>query len=158
MWLPTGFGKSICFQTLPFVFYHKLGLCNVEKRSIVVVLAPLVALMADQVQSLRTKGVNAVIFSSEGRKDRVGTGLLASEDTIASASLIFSIPEALIQDRWRNLLERPVVSDHVCAVIVDETHCVSKWYVLELSTVSDIKCTISTLLRIISSENIFEKV
>ena len=44
--------------------------------------------MADQVYTeLESKGVNAVILSSEGREGRVGT---ASEDTLASASLIFS--------------------------------------------------------------------
>ena len=84
--------------------------------------------MADQVQNLRAKGVNAIILSSEGRDGRVGTGLLASEDSLASASLIFSSPEALIQDKWRNLLERLVVSDCVYAVVVDETHCGLKNY------------------------------
>ena len=43
---------------------YKSGLCNVQKKSIVVVVAPLVASMADQVHSLRAKGVNAVILSS----------------------------------------------------------------------------------------------
>ncbi len=50
MWLPTGFGKSVYFQTLPFVFDYKLGLVDAVKKS---VIAPLIALIVDQVRSLR---------------------------------------------------------------------------------------------------------
>ena len=78
-------------QTLKIFMMARMFLCGFR-------------LMADQVQSLREKGVDALIFSSEGREDRVGTGLLASEETLASGSLIFSFPEALIQDKWRDLL------------------------------------------------------
>ena len=72
--------------------------------------------------------------------------MLASEDTLARSS-----PESLIQDNWRNLPERPVVSDRVCTVVVDETHCVSNG-ALELTTVSDINCTFSTLLEPIQGD------
>ena len=43
VWLPMGFGKSICFQTLPLMFDYKLGLVNeeVKKRSLLIVVAPL---------------------------------------------------------------------------------------------------------------------
>ena len=40
VWLLTVFGKSVCFQALPLVFDYKLGLCNIQKKSIVVVVAP----------------------------------------------------------------------------------------------------------------------
>ena len=129
VWLPTGFGKSMCFHTLPFVFDYKLELVSASKRSVVVVVAPLVALMVDQVQSLRAKGVEAAIVSSGGREGRVAGDLLASEDTLDSASLLFCSPEALLQDRWLDALEKQGFSNRVRAVIVDEAHCVSKWYV-----------------------------
>ena len=128
VWLPTGFGKSVCFQALPFVFDYKLGLVSAQKTSIVLVVAPLVALMVDQVQSLREKGVGAVIISSGGREGRVAKALLATEDTMDRASLVFCSPEALLLDKWRDALEKPGVSERVCAVVVDEAHCVSKWY------------------------------
>ena len=48
VWLPTGFGKSLCFHTLPFVFDYKLALTDV---SAVLVITPLIALMVDQVRS-----------------------------------------------------------------------------------------------------------
>ena len=122
VWLPTGFGKSICFQTLPLLFDFKLGLVGAQWKSIVLVVALLIALMVDQVQSLRAKGVNAVIVSSGGREGRVPTELLASEDTLGSASLIFCSPEALIQNKWKDALEKPALSERVCAIVVNEAH------------------------------------
>ena len=73
VWLPTGFGKSLRFQALPFVFDCKRSLvsADVESRSAVIVVAPLVALMVEQVQRLREEGINAVIISSGGREGRV---------------------------------------------------------------------------------------
>ena len=53
VWLPTGFGKSLCFHTLPFVFDYKLALTDV---SAVLVITPLIALMVVQERSLRSKG------------------------------------------------------------------------------------------------------
>lgn len=134
VWLPTGFGKSICFQALPFVFDYKKGLVDAQRKSIVLIIAPLVALMVDQVQTLRNRDINAVIVSSggRGREGKVAANLLASEHTLGDASLIFCSPEALIQDKWRDALEKPGLSDRVCAVVVDEAHCVSKWYVAKI--------------------------
>ena len=132
VWLPTGFGKSVCFQTLPFVFDFKLGLVGAQEKSVVIVVAPLVALMVDQVQSLRARNVNAVIVSSGGREGRVAGNLLATEETLDSASLVYCSPEALVQHKWRDVLEKPVFSERVRAVVVDEAHCVSKWYVVRV--------------------------
>ena len=101
VWLPTGFGKSLCFQALPFVFDCKRSLvsADVESRSAVIVVAPLVALMVEQVQRLREEGINAVIISSGGREGRVPGDLQATESTFASASFIFSSPEAAAQNK-----------------------------------------------------------
>ncbi len=123
--LPTGFGKSICFQSLPFLFDHKLGRGG-GKGSAVVVISPLIALMVDQVQSLRDRGVHAVVVSS-GSRDKISKEFLASDESLKSASLIFCSPEALTVTKWRDALEKPDVSDRVCALVVDEVHCVSKW-------------------------------
>ena len=75
--LPTGFGKSICFQILPFVFDHKGG-----GNHAVVVVSPLIALMIDQVQSLRCKGVKAFIISS-GTRDIVPKEFRATKGALA---------------------------------------------------------------------------
>ena len=53
LWLPTGFGKSIYYEVLPFVFDLKLE----SENSIVIVVSPLVSLIVDQVASLRSREV-----------------------------------------------------------------------------------------------------
>ena len=53
VWLPTGYGKNLCYQALPFVMDHKNGVAETQKSSAVLVITPLIALMFDQVQSLR---------------------------------------------------------------------------------------------------------
>ena len=128
MFLPTGFGKSICFQALPFVFDHKLGLVGGKKRSCVIVVSPLIALMVDQVRSLRRSGVEAVVFSSSSReRSIIDKEFIATDGNMRGASLIFSSPEALAHPKWREVLEDPLLCDRVCAIVVDEAHCVSKW-------------------------------
>ncbi len=54
LWVPTGYGKSVCFQTLPFLFDAKLGRISAppSKCSVVLVISPLVSLMVDQVSHL----------------------------------------------------------------------------------------------------------
>ena len=84
--------------------------------------------MVDQVRSLSTNGVEAVVISSSSReKSVVGEEFRATEKSVVSASFIFSSPEALIHSKWREVLENPLVSNRVCAIVIDEAHCVSKW-------------------------------
>ena len=45
MWLPTGYGKSLCYQALPFMIDSELGLVDTGKNSVVLVISPLIALM-----------------------------------------------------------------------------------------------------------------
>ena len=57
LWLPTGFGKSLCYECLLFLFDFKLGRTgDPHRRSVVLVISPLVSLMTDQVASLRKEG------------------------------------------------------------------------------------------------------
>ena len=60
--LPTGYGKSVCYFPLPFVFDC---LRRVEKKSIVVVVSPLVALMKDQVAQCSSCGLAAGFVSTD---------------------------------------------------------------------------------------------
>ena len=60
LWLPKGFGKSVCYETLPFVFDHKersSTSCSSTNCSAVLVVSPLVSLMIDQVESRRKRCV-----------------------------------------------------------------------------------------------------
>ena len=122
LWLPTGFGKSLCYELLPFLFDNKLG--RQPGSSLVIVISPLISLMVDQVVSLRSRGVKAAIVTGG---DGVRAEFIASEDDLKSASLLYCAPEAILGSRWRGEIEASPVSSRVVAVVVDEAHCVSKW-------------------------------
>ena len=124
VWLPTGFGKSMCYQVLPYLFDAKLG-SQVDSPSAVLVISPLVSLMVDQVRSLRLRGSRAAMMSSESRVP--DKELIATDNDLAKASYLFSAPEAILGSRWRDAMENSVLKNRVIAVAIDEAHCVSKW-------------------------------
>ena len=126
VWLPTGFGKSICYESLPFVYDYKASTSSDRREcsSLVIVVSPLISLMIDQVASLRRRGVNSAIISSGSGVEKE---LLATDDDIASCNLLFCVPEVLVSSKWRETLGMPVIAERVVAVVVDEAHCVSKW-------------------------------
>jgi ATP-dependent DNA helicase RecQ len=108
--LPTGGGKSICFQVPTLV---KEGLC--------LVVSPLIALMKDQVQNLRKKGITAfAIYSGMSRKDVVSTFKLAAT---GNCRFLYVSPERLETDLFKEFLP----SLNVSLIAVDEAHCISQW-------------------------------
>ena len=124
VWLPTGFGKSICFEVLPFVYDYKLGRAGTPTCSLVLVLSPLVSLMVNQVTSLRKRGVNSAIISAS---DKIDKTFLATVHNLSKYGILFSVPEAILGHKWRESVEKPEISERIVAVVVDEAHCVSKW-------------------------------
>ena len=72
VWFPTGYGKSICYQLLPFLLDMKFGRTEAPavERSVVLVVSPLVSLMVDQVSSLQSRGVPAAILSGNKGVDK----------------------------------------------------------------------------------------
>src|SRR5580765_5002731 len=108
--LPTGGGKSICFQVPALV---REGLC--------LVISPLIALMKDQVQNLRKKGITAfAIYSGMSRKDVISTFKLAAT---GNCRFLYVSPERLETDLFKEFL--PALN--VRLIAVDEAHCVSQW-------------------------------
>jgi ATP-dependent DNA helicase RecQ len=108
--LPTGGGKSVCFQVPTIV---QEGLC--------LVISPLIALMKDQVQSLRKKGITAfAIYSGMSRKDVISTFKLAAT---GNCRFLYVSPERLETDLFKEFL--PAL--HVTLIAVDEAHCISQW-------------------------------
>jgi ATP-dependent DNA helicase RecQ len=108
--LPTGGGKSICFQ-VPTLMTE--GLC--------LVISPLIALMKDQVQNLRKKGITAfAIYSGMSRKDVISTFKLAAT---GNCRFLYVSPERLETDLFKEFL--PAL--HVSLIAVDEAHCISQW-------------------------------
>ena len=129
LWLPTGYGKSLCYQCLPFLFDHKLKRIDLPpgERSVCLIVSPLVSLMVDQVHSLRAKGVQAAILS--GNKG-IDIHLLASDKNIKDGTycLLFSAPEAIVAcEKWRQILVEAPLCNQVVTVAIDEAHCVSQW-------------------------------
>src|SRR3954471_20251872 len=113
--LPTGGGKSLCYQA-PAVLLplKKLGRTTV-------VVSPLIALMKDQVDGLRACGVNAAQLDSSISLDqrRVAEALLRTRQL----HLLFVSPERLVQgDFYRTLLPAGGRS-----FAIDEAHCISHW-------------------------------
>ena len=122
-WLPTGFGKSICYQVLPFLFDVKL--CRND--SAILVVSPLVSLMIDQAQNLKSKGVDAAIMSTSAGFGESGRNLLASDTSLSNSKILYCSPEALQRGRWRESLRSPMLYTRIVCVVIDEAHCVSKW-------------------------------
>ena len=102
---------------------HKLNRVVGKLCSVVLVVSPLIALTVDQVHSLRRRKVKAALITCGGGVDRE---LLASEADLADCSLLYCAPEALVMSQWREMLEKPVISGRIVAVVVDGAHCVSQ--------------------------------
>lgn len=135
LWLPTGYGRSLCYQCLPFLFDHKLNKVDLppSQRSVCPVVSPLVSLMVDQVVSLRAKGVQPAILS--GNKG-IDVHLLAVDRGVKDGgySLLICAPEAIACDKWRQMLLEVPMYNQVVAIAIDEAHCVSQWLVTVLAS------------------------
>jgi ATP-dependent DNA helicase RecQ len=108
--MPTGAGKSICFQ-VPTLLTE--GMC--------LVVSPLIALMKDQVQSLRRKSITAfAIYSGMSRKDVIATFKLAAT---GNCRFLYVSPERLETELFKEFL--PAL--HISLIAVDEAHCISQW-------------------------------
>lgn len=108
--LPTGGGKSICFQ-VPAMAME--GLC--------LVISPLIALMKDQVHNLRRKNITAfAIYSGMSRKEVITTLEIASN---SNCKFLYVSPERLETRLFKEYLPGLNIS----LIAVDEAHCISQW-------------------------------
>lgn len=108
--LPTGGGKSICYQ-VPALAQE--GIC--------IVVSPLIALMKDQVENLKKRGIGAlVIYSGMPRKDIIRTLENARQDYF---KFLYVSPERLETSLFREYLP----AFNINLIAVDEAHCISQW-------------------------------
>lgn len=83
--------------------------------------------MVNQVVTLKSYGVSAAIVS---HGQGIQKDVIASDEHNAKYSLLFCSPEALVSSKWREILQQSHIHDRIVAIVVDEAHCVSKWYVV----------------------------
>tara|TARA_R110001583_G_scaffold82774_1_gene219280 strand:+ start:13803 stop:15953 length:2151 start_codon:yes stop_codon:yes gene_type:complete len=106
--MPTGGGKSICFQ-LPALLFEGLTL----------VISPLIALMKDQVDGLNANGISADFYNSsqEGfEQEEIFEKIYNKE-----LKLLYVAPESL------SFLQNILTEEHISCVAIDEAHCISSW-------------------------------
>ncbi|GAB4161020.1 MAG: ATP-dependent DNA helicase RecQ [Winogradskyella sp.] len=108
--LPTGGGKSICFQ-IPALM--KEGIC--------VVVSPLIALMKDQVNTLKQKGIKSIALTSGMSYKDLDTQL--DNCIYGNYKFLYLSPERLQQPLVQDRLQQMQVN----LIAVDEAHCISQW-------------------------------
>ncbi|HWC52926.1 MAG TPA: ATP-dependent DNA helicase RecQ, partial [Chitinophagaceae bacterium] len=108
--MPTGGGKSLCYQ-IPAL--AKEGMC--------LVISPLIALMKDQVENIRKKGITAfAIYSGMSRKEIMNTLKVA---TNSNCKFLYVSPERLETALFKEYLPGMDIN----LIAVDEAHCISQW-------------------------------
>ncbi len=108
--LPTGGGKSICFQVPGMIMD---GIC--------IVVSPLVALMNDQVRALKSKGIKAMALTGGIGQDELVSQL--DNARYGDYKFLYLSPERLQQELVQNAIRKMNVN----LIAVDEAHCISQW-------------------------------
>src|SRR3954471_8491238 len=108
--LPTGGGKSVCFQ-IPALAQD--GIC--------IVVSPLIALMKDQVENLKAKGIEAIAIVSGMGKREVDIAL--DNCIYGPIKFLYLSPERLLSE----LVRERIKYMNVNLIAVDEAHCISQW-------------------------------
>ncbi|SAY38275.1 RecQ family ATP-dependent DNA helicase, partial [Candidatus Synechococcus spongiarum] len=113
--LPTGTGKSLCYQLPALSRYHKTGVLTV-------VISPLVALMVDQVVGLEARGIGGC-FSINSLLSMPERADVLDKVRLGDAGILLISPEQLRSRSLRRVLEQREIGGWV----LDEAHCLSRW-------------------------------
>ncbi|HNR20041.1 MAG TPA: ATP-dependent DNA helicase RecQ [Bacteroidia bacterium] len=108
--MPTGGGKSICYQ-VPALMME--GVC--------IVVSPLIALMRDQVENLKKRGIAAIAITSGMHRNEIDIAL--DNCVHGKIKFLYLSPERLTNDLARTRISLM----NVCLFAIDEAHCISQW-------------------------------
>ncbi len=108
--MPTGAGKSICFQVPALL-----------QEGLTIVFSPLISLMKDQVDGLRQQKIPAAFINSTLDQEAFNKTLYYVR--IGVVKILYISPERLASQFFRNVLQTLKISQ----IIVDEAHCISQW-------------------------------
>ncbi|MDE2984927.1 MAG: RecQ family ATP-dependent DNA helicase [Gemmatimonadota bacterium] len=113
--LPTGTGKSLCYQIPALARYHNTG-------ALTVVISPLVALMADQVKGMESHGIDCCV-TVNGLLSMPERAEALERVRLGDAGILLIAPEQLRSRSMRRALDQR----EIAAWVLDEAHCLSKW-------------------------------
>jgi len=119
--LPTGGGKSLCFQAPAIVNTEREGF---SRAGIALVVSPLISLMKDQVDGLRVDGVEASYLNSSLQADEREAVIASVRD--GRCRLLYVSPERIAGDGSQSL-KRMLKEAGLRFVAIDEAHCISQW-------------------------------
>jgi len=108
--MPTGGGKSLCYQIPGLV-----------RDGLAIVVSPLIALMQDQVNALQQLGLNAAYLNSTQSREEQNVVVRSIHD--GSLNILYVAPERLLLESTLNRL----MAAHISLIAIDEAHCVSQW-------------------------------
>ena len=108
--MPTGGGKSICFQVPALVL-----------DGLTLVISPLIALMQDQVQSLRANGVSSAFLNSS--LSAIEQRTIEEKCQSGEIKLLYISPEKLFYNNYLSFIKTLTINQ----IAIDESHCVSTW-------------------------------
>lgn len=115
--MPTGSGKSLCFQLPVLIYENKLA----------IVFSPLLALIKDQIDHLSKLKIKAESINSKmGSKERERV-IIDLESVKPNTKFLYVTPEQAATGTFKSLLDRLMKYNKVAYIVVDEAHCVSEW-------------------------------
>ena len=139
--LPTGYGESLIFCLIPaLIFAKKNGVkCSRRISTIVIVVSPLNALIENQISRLCDSGIRATALdvkscrqddNDESEDESLCDFSMSDKEKLETGCyyIVFAHPESLVSCVYgRKLMRTKPYQNNVCAIVVDEAHCILDW-------------------------------